>query len=261
MDMKNGPITKALEDNDMVSYLEEGLKRKIEGVLVLGSIDARSSSLCGWGFEALDSSRRKSQTLETTSRPLSYNNLKLPLICGTFVSYDYEAWEQKVESLFYCYCVREEEKFQLVLKSLSYEVNVCWDCKCENRRRMGVQPFKTWSLMKRSLRNRFGVGNHEGQKQGQAKGKIMESSMGEKSTKANKLSQAQDVLDRKVIHHDKKKICIFVKEENSREKKVKTVVSTKESEGKKEESECLIENQDEIEKSRETKEEMILMIF
>ncbi|KAI5682759.1 hypothetical protein M9H77_03987 [Catharanthus roseus] len=51
--------------------------------------------------------------------------------------------------------------------------------------------------MKQSLRNRFGVGNHEGQRQGQAKEKIMESSMGEKSTKANKLSQAQDILDRK----------------------------------------------------------------
>ncbi|KAI5667602.1 hypothetical protein M9H77_17455 [Catharanthus roseus] len=32
-----------------------------------------------------------------------------------------EAWEQEVESLFYSYGVREEEKFQLVLKSLSYE--------------------------------------------------------------------------------------------------------------------------------------------
>ncbi|KAI5662181.1 hypothetical protein M9H77_21504 [Catharanthus roseus] len=83
-------------------------------------------------------------------------------------------------------------------------------------------------LMKQSLRNRFGVGNHEEQRQGQEKGKIMEFSMGEKSTKANKLSQAQDVLDRKVIHSQKKNICNFVKEENSREKKVKSVVSTKE---------------------------------
>ncbi|KAI5653484.1 hypothetical protein M9H77_30671 [Catharanthus roseus] len=74
------------------------------------------------------------------------------------------AWEQKVESLLYSYGVREEEKFHLVLKSLSYEVNVWWDCKCENRRRMGAQPIKTWSLMKQSLRNRFGVGNHKGQK-------------------------------------------------------------------------------------------------
>ncbi|KAI5653102.1 hypothetical protein M9H77_30289 [Catharanthus roseus] len=66
--------------------------------------------------------RRSSYTLGTTSRPFSYNNLKLPLLCGTFGPYDYEAWEQKVESLFYSYGVKEEEKIQLVLKSLSYEV-------------------------------------------------------------------------------------------------------------------------------------------
>ncbi|KAI5653025.1 hypothetical protein M9H77_30212 [Catharanthus roseus] len=45
----------------------------------------------------------------------------------------------------------------------------------------------------------------------------MESSTGEKSTKANKLSQAQDVLDRKVIHHEKKNTCTFVKEEKLRD--------------------------------------------
>ncbi|KAI5676631.1 hypothetical protein M9H77_07581 [Catharanthus roseus] len=55
--------------------------------------------------------RRNSQTLGTTSRPFSYNNLKLPLLCGTFGPYDYEACEKKVESLFYSYCVRDEEKF------------------------------------------------------------------------------------------------------------------------------------------------------
>ncbi|KAI5653101.1 hypothetical protein M9H77_30288 [Catharanthus roseus] len=74
------------------------------------------------------------------------------------------AWEQKVESLFYSYGVKEEEKIQLVLKSLSYEVQVWWDCKCQNSRRIGAQPIKTWSLRKQSLRNRFGVGNHEGQR-------------------------------------------------------------------------------------------------
>ncbi|KAI5676782.1 hypothetical protein M9H77_07732 [Catharanthus roseus] len=68
--------------------------------------------------------RKGYRILGATSRPLSYNNLKLPLLCGTFGPYIYEAWEQKVESLFYSYCVREEEKFQLMLKSLSYEVNV-----------------------------------------------------------------------------------------------------------------------------------------
>ncbi|KAI5664403.1 hypothetical protein M9H77_23726 [Catharanthus roseus] len=95
---------------------------------------------------------RSSQTLGTTLRPLSYNNLKLPHLCGTFGPYEYESWEQKVESLFYSYGIREEEKFQLVLKSLSYELNVWWNRKCENRKRIGVQPIKSWSLMKQSLR-------------------------------------------------------------------------------------------------------------
>ncbi|KAI5668832.1 hypothetical protein M9H77_18685 [Catharanthus roseus] len=97
--------------------------------------------------------------------------------------------------------------------------------------------------------------------------------MGEKSTKSNKLSQAQDVVDRKVIHYEKKNTCTFVEEEKSRVEKVKSVVSTKESEGKQKESECLIEKyeslkeeqekgkQDESEKSEETKEEMSLIIF
>ncbi|KAI5652996.1 hypothetical protein M9H77_30183 [Catharanthus roseus] len=35
--------------------------------------------------------KRSSQTLGTTSRPLSYNNLKLPLLWGNFGPYDYEA--------------------------------------------------------------------------------------------------------------------------------------------------------------------------
>ncbi|KAI5652469.1 hypothetical protein M9H77_29656 [Catharanthus roseus] len=98
----------------------------------------------------------------------------------------------------------------------------------------------------------------------------MESSMGEKSTKANKLSQAQDVLDRKVIHHEKKNTCTFVTEEKSRKEKAKSVVSTKESEEKRKESECLIENheslkeeqvkekQDEIEKTQNIENEGIL---
>ncbi|KAI5667931.1 hypothetical protein M9H77_17784 [Catharanthus roseus] len=48
------------------------------------------------GYERLKKRRgsylgtKSSQTLETTSRPLSYSNLKLPL-CGTFGPYDYEA--------------------------------------------------------------------------------------------------------------------------------------------------------------------------
>ncbi|KAI5676368.1 hypothetical protein M9H77_07318 [Catharanthus roseus] len=62
---------------------------------------------------------------------------------------------------------------------------------------MGAQQIKTWSLMKQALRTKFEVENHGGQRQGQANEEFMESSMGEKPTKANELSQAQDVLDRK----------------------------------------------------------------
>ncbi|KAI5671461.1 hypothetical protein M9H77_11825 [Catharanthus roseus] len=53
--------------------------------------------------------RKSSPTLGTTSSPLSYNNLRLPLFCGTFCPYDYEAWEKKVESLFYSYCFSFKE--------------------------------------------------------------------------------------------------------------------------------------------------------
>ncbi|KAI5663385.1 hypothetical protein M9H77_22708 [Catharanthus roseus] len=112
--------------------------------------------------------RRISQALGTTSRPLSYNNLKLPLSCGTFSPYDYEVWKQKAESLFYFYC---------------------WDSKGENGKRMADQPIKTWSLMKQSLKNRFGVGNHEEQRQVQSKVKFMESLMVEDFPKNKELSQ------------------------------------------------------------------------
>ncbi|KAI5668263.1 hypothetical protein M9H77_18116 [Catharanthus roseus] len=82
----------------------------------------------------------------------------------------------------------------------------------------------------------------------------MESTMDEIPTKANELSQAQD-------------------EEKSREEKLKTIVSTKESKEKIKESECFIENheslkeeqvkvkQDQIEKGEKRKEEISLMIF
>ncbi|KAI5671335.1 hypothetical protein M9H77_11699 [Catharanthus roseus] len=79
---------------------------------------------------------------------------------------DYEVWEQKMESLFYSHCVREEEKFQLVLKSLSYEK--------ENE-------ISTNQDLELNV-------NHEGQRQGQAKEKFMKSSMSEKSTKVDEIS-------------------------------------------------------------------------
>ncbi|KAI5681914.1 hypothetical protein M9H77_03142 [Catharanthus roseus] len=119
-----------------------------------------NDSYCYGGYNC----KKSSQTLGTTSRPLSYSHLKLPLLCGTFSSYNYVPWKQKLESLFYSYGVREEEKFQLVPKSVSYEVNIWCDCKCKNRRKMGSQPNKTWSLMNKASRNIFGVGKHKGQR-------------------------------------------------------------------------------------------------
>ncbi|KAI5650178.1 hypothetical protein M9H77_36183 [Catharanthus roseus] len=60
--------------------------------------------------------------------------------------HSYGTWEQKVESLFYSYGGRRE--VLIGAKSLSYEVNVWWDCECENRRRTGAKPIEKWSLMK-----------------------------------------------------------------------------------------------------------------
>ncbi|KAI5653698.1 hypothetical protein M9H77_30885 [Catharanthus roseus] len=48
-------------------------------------------------------------------------------------------------------------------------INRDMDSKCENRRRIGAQPIKTWSLMKQALRIRFGVANYERQIQDQPK--------------------------------------------------------------------------------------------
>ncbi|KAI5652953.1 hypothetical protein M9H77_30140 [Catharanthus roseus] len=68
---------------------------------------------------------------------------------------------------------------------------------------MGAQPIKTWNLIKQSLRNRFGVGNHERQRQGQAKEKFMESSRGEIFTKADELSQVQDKFEAQNMENDR----------------------------------------------------------
>ncbi|KAI5652525.1 hypothetical protein M9H77_29712 [Catharanthus roseus] len=48
----------------------------------------------------------------------------------------------------------------------------------------------TWGLMKQALKTKFGVGNHEGQRQGQLKVKFIESSMVKESPKVIELSQA-----------------------------------------------------------------------
>ncbi|KAI5648296.1 hypothetical protein M9H77_34301 [Catharanthus roseus] len=191
--------------------------------------------------------RRSSQTLGTTSRPLSYINLKLPLLCGTLGPYDYEAWEQKVELLFYSYCVRKEEKFQL------------WDSKCENIKGMGAQPLKTWSLMKKSLRNRFGVGNHEGKRKGQPKVRFMESSMVKESPKVIELSQAK-IEESLKIHVVEDEKSIEIKEKERVENKERLVerscifdsisIFSKESEH----VECSKEKKSELEKRERVKE-------
>ncbi|KAI5681816.1 hypothetical protein M9H77_03044 [Catharanthus roseus] len=66
------------------------------------------------------------------------------------------------------------------------------------RRRMGLKPIKTWSLMKLELRIRCGDENYEGLGQGQSTVKFMESSMDEESTKVKGLSQ---VKLKKVLKH------------------------------------------------------------
>ncbi|KAI5663924.1 hypothetical protein M9H77_23247 [Catharanthus roseus] len=58
------------------------------------------------------------EILERYQDLLVTKNFKLPLLWGTFCPYDYVPREQEVESLFYSYGVREEEKIQLVLNSL-----------------------------------------------------------------------------------------------------------------------------------------------
>ncbi|KAI5653400.1 hypothetical protein M9H77_30587 [Catharanthus roseus] len=105
----------------------------------------------------------EAQTLRTTSRPLSYNNLKLPLLCGIFGPYDYEAWEQKVESLLYAYCVREEEKFQLVLNLFLMRVNI-----------KSAQKRKKVSLRKvRVKENECFIGKKESEKEEQREEEIV----------------------------------------------------------------------------------------
>ncbi|KAI5667652.1 hypothetical protein M9H77_17505 [Catharanthus roseus] len=67
--------------------------------------------------------KRCSQTLGTTPRPLSYNNLKLPLLLELLVL--------------------------MIMKNGSKKCNYC------------SIPM-TWSLMKQALRTKFGVENHKG---------------------------------------------------------------------------------------------------
>ncbi|KAI5653135.1 hypothetical protein M9H77_30322 [Catharanthus roseus] len=86
--------------------------------------------------------------------PISYNNLKLLLLVELLVL--------------------------MIMQHGRKKWNPCFipvDCKCQNKRRMGAQRIKTWSLMKQALRTKFRVENYERPRQGQAKEKFMESSI------------------------------------------------------------------------------------
>ncbi|KAI5682055.1 hypothetical protein M9H77_03283 [Catharanthus roseus] len=99
--------------------------------------------------------------------------------------------------------------------------------------------------MKQILRDRFGVENYEDK----YKVKQKEISWNLQCVKSlqNKISfHKLKMFDRKGIHYEKKNTCTFVKEETSIEEIVKSVVSTKESEGKRKESEYLIEKHESI---------------
>ncbi|KAI5653125.1 hypothetical protein M9H77_30312 [Catharanthus roseus] len=166
---------------------------------------------------------KSSQTLGTTSRPLNYYIFR-------------KAWEREMESVFYSYGVREEEKFQLMLKYFSYVLNDWWGCDCEYRRRMGIKPIKTWSLMKKALKIRYGVKNHEGQGQGQAKVKL-ESSMVEESLKTHAMEDKKRV--EQGSFDEELSITESIPTSLEEWKCKKSVVSTKESEGKTEGSALL----------------------
>ncbi|KAI5681128.1 hypothetical protein M9H77_02355 [Catharanthus roseus] len=68
-----------------------------------------------------------------------------------------------------------------------------WDCNCEYRRGMRLKSIETWSLMKQALRIRYGVENHEGQGQGLAKLKPIESSMVKESLKIHAMKEKRRV--------------------------------------------------------------------
>lgn len=70
---------------------------------------------------------------------------------GNLGPYEYVVWEREVESLFYIYDVREEEKVQLATTSLASLVKE-WREYCEHRRKKGLKPIKTCGLMNKALR-------------------------------------------------------------------------------------------------------------
>ncbi|KAI5677096.1 hypothetical protein M9H77_08046 [Catharanthus roseus] len=100
---------------------------------------------------------------------------------------------------------------------------------------MGAKPIKTWSLMKQALRNVFGGKNHEAQRQGKSRVKLMESSKNEEPPKAKELSQ--DKVEESLKTHRV------------------NILSSKEKESELEKSDRVKENERFIEKQANEKEE------
>ncbi|KAI5653478.1 hypothetical protein M9H77_30665 [Catharanthus roseus] len=89
--------------------------------------------------------------------PLSYNQLKLPLLLGVFDSEEYLDWQGRVEALFFAYGIFEEHKVQLVTKSFTSSVLAWWKYIREHSLRNGSTPIISWESLKRDLRDKFGI--------------------------------------------------------------------------------------------------------
>ncbi|KAI5682070.1 hypothetical protein M9H77_03298 [Catharanthus roseus] len=138
-----------------------------------------------------------------------------------------------MESLFYSYCVREEEMFQLVSNSFSY----------------------TSSLIKQALRIRYGVENHEGQGQGVAKVKFIEPSIVKQAPKVKEFLHATIEAKEVVDIHVEKKISSEDSCDNMNEKSIEKEEVSKEKENALEKSERVKENECFIEKLESVKQE------
>ncbi|KAI5662307.1 hypothetical protein M9H77_21630 [Catharanthus roseus] len=103
---------------------------------------------------------KSSQILGTTSRPPDYNNLKLPLLCGNFGPYDYEAENMRGKNSI-----------------LKKQIKKYFKTKKEN----GIKTNQDFEL--NEARIRCEVESHEGLGQGQAKAKFKALSKNEESPK------------------------------------------------------------------------------
>ncbi|KAI5669375.1 hypothetical protein M9H77_19228 [Catharanthus roseus] len=135
---------------------------------------------------------------------------------------------------------------------------------------MGLKPINTWSLIKQGLRISCVVENLEGQGQGQANVKLMESSIVKEIIKTHAMEEKKRV--EQGSFNEEQSVIESIDTSLEESKCKKSVVSTKETVGKTKESECLTENnksfkdeqvedkQYEIEKCKKSKEEMSLIV-